>query len=151
MTTAEGIATLKKPELARPYWMRSKKDRAVLFEAGPEGTLLVSYRCQEGRRHIVETSVWCEHLLILKDTYKPEPEYVDCEVVAHELETTGIYWLYCMLTSTSKLALELVVARADFVGFYVDAGTPGERRVSLDDVATAIREGKSVVARFVKE
>ena len=70
----ERIEKLKDPKQAQSYWMRSKEEQGILFDAGIKNTLQVTYPLPDGSQHDWELSEWCAQLLILKPGYEPDLE-----------------------------------------------------------------------------
>ena len=142
----ELIEKLKKPELAQPLCLRSEEEQAVLIKASPSNCLVMSgdNKWTPSRNHSVLSRT---DTYILKPGYKPEPEYEDIEIVCGDL------WLILRqnMPGRSSRCLYNCSIHYEFVGFFVDAGTLGEREVEPTQIARLIAAGKTVVARFVKE
>lgn len=147
MTTAERIAKLKDPAQAQPFGtlLTYHPEQAKIIEKAYHECMYLRGDNEYGAIVDKNAGPYNCSIYILKPDYKPEPEYDTCPVFV------GVYGRLLISLDGNEGSLADAVCRPNFVGFFVDAGTPGERRVMLDDVATAIREGKTVVARFVKE
>ena len=141
----ELIEKLKDPKQAQAYWMRTIEEQSILFKAGPERTLIVDCGNKHGRKHYVELSEWREQMIILKPDYEPEPEYEDIDIVVKG------HWL--ILQHSPQLGMSCCVNTAvtnrNFIGFFATFSNY-ENRMALPDIATRIREGHKVCARFVK-
>lgn len=137
----ERLTLLKDDIQAKAFALRSEDEQAVLMRAGFNNCLFLSdtadwVEARKGNGHFKQHLTY-----ILKPGYKPEPEYEDFPIIAdsqRNLRCNGV-WIDCIAKSQ------------DFVEFFYDNGpavTVGH--ISLIDVATSIRNGKKVVARFVK-
>jgi hypothetical protein len=165
MTKQEMIGKLKKPTLAQPFGLLPESQQDILETAGKANCLYYggsgwgqsggSWPQSVGARFADDSTY------ILKPDYQPESEYVDVPVC----QGYGVYLGFSKSESTKDilpfldstlilrtfLNIHVVVSISTFVDFFVDAGTPGERPCRPEEVATKIREGYKVVARFVKE
>ena len=143
----ELIEKLKKPELARAYGLMTPEEQECLRTAGSTNTLWFSIGSQWSKSGCADCP---SHTYILKPDYKPEPEYDDVEIVRHE-ERFAIRNANGFSTIPfGYINLNIVVSLHRFVGFFTTFSNY-ENRMALPDIATRIREGHKVYARFVKE
>ena len=140
------IEDLKKPELARAYWMRTSEEQSILFKAGPEETLIVDCDNRYGRKHYIELSEWREHMVILKPGYEPGPEYLDIPFIIDEC---GEMALKENCPNSQYRLPWWAAADKDFVEFRT-ATVPVEITTIAGCVPTWFREGKGPYARFVR-
>jgi len=143
-TAAETIAKLKDPAQAQPYWMRSKEEQEVLKSAAPNGLVATwSSLFPKWRDNTSEASALANNVYILKPDYKPEPEYVDCPVFV------GGFNRLTLTLNGNAMSIVDAITHPNFVGFFIIEGH--RECLNIEAVATAIREGHKVVARFRKE
>ncbi|KKN75769.1 hypothetical protein LCGC14_0376450 [marine sediment metagenome] len=142
----ERIKKLKDPRKVQPYWIRSKEEQGVLFDAGIKNTLQVTKNLPDGSAHGRELSVWCDQLLILKPGYEPESEYEKCLVFVNSangrLSVSRSNWDYARDIGD-------IVSEPDFYLFHdvhtgTDSHIPGH-------IPGWIRQGHDVHAWFVKD
>jgi hypothetical protein len=143
MTEKEIIEKLKKPTLAQPFGLLPESQQDILGTAGKANCLY--YRGsweQPVRGRFADDTTY-----ILKPDYQPEPEYEDINIVGYGLYL-GAYGGLGSILPHHFNHLHILTALPSFVGFF---RLDNRNRVRPDCVATKIREGHKVVARFVKE
>jgi hypothetical protein len=153
MMAKDLIEKLKDPKQAQPYGILSEDEQAVLNKAG-----MSMCRVYCGTWEPTGGMYFCENsAYILKPDYEPEPEYEDYEIrdtggllgIQNDCGERRIFHFDAL--PYDYIHLHCLPSLPNFVGFYVAPKTPGERPILMVNVATAIREGHTVVARFVKE
>ncbi len=141
----ERIKKLQDPKQARPFGLLSKEEQDCLRKANLCGAVLM-YRVKW-----TSAAKWdfdCPwNAYILKPDYEPQPEYEDIEVVA---DVEGALRLkHSIFGKFGHLRIDIISSRRGFVRFWYD--DDDESYTCLENVATRIREGHKVYARFVKE
>lgn len=156
MTRQEMIEKLKDPERAQPFCLLSSEEQAILKEGGAS-CLYLSWRDNAAKwnpMHFVRIE-GNKNVYILGPGYQPkpkpepEPEYVDIEII---VDGDGQFKLseHWDGLKHDYDYLWWVVGHKDFVKFFASPPTE-DGRVPLADIATLIREGNKVFAKFVKE
>ena len=139
----ELIEKLKKPELVRPYCFCSAEIKAIFDEAGLAGCDRIG---SDGHvagivNHPAKCPGWC---YILKPKYEPAPEYEEWEI---RINSEGNLAAFNSAGGAER-SLAMCERQPNFVCFWVDGY---QANMPVTDVATAIREGHKVNARFVKK
>ena len=140
----ELIERLKDKSKAQPFCLRSSEEQAALTAAGFHNTLYLTRELKwEQPTGGPPTQ---RDTYILKPDYKPE--YIDREVVVEEIVTPTLR-IEGTAPQTGYTAIGDLPEDPSFVGFYEDLnGT--FRKISLEEVASSIRDGIKVIARFVR-
>ena len=136
------IEKLKDPKQAQPFGLRSPEEQDVLDKASRKNCLY--YGFTGWNQPPDGTGVFTRDVsYILEPDYEPEPEYEDRPV---ELGGSG-------LLEVGGVSIHCLLSWPDFVEFFYGADRKSVRigHIAVHDVATAIREGHKVYARFVKE
>lgn len=142
----EMIAKLKDPKQAQQFCLRTKEEQGVLHEAEAKNLLCLGFP-SETWNAAPNSKLSRGVSYILVPGFQPEPEYkhIALEDDGEDRIRLSEEW------NGTRIVLGMIPDRPAFAGFFVDAGTPGERPCHLEDVATKIDEGHKVVARFRKE
>lgn len=142
MTTNERIEKLKRKDCARQAgWLKKYRpdEHAILDAAGFPCRL----RLDSNQQWVNDTGpLGYSDTLILKPDYEPELEYEDCEVFLCG-GTLGI-------DKPTFKPLYSLPGLPGFVGFFRDKASKSQT-CSLEYIATKIRKGHKVYARFQKD
>ena len=144
------IEKLKDKEQAMPFWMRTEAEREVLMKAAPNGLLWTDKRVWPAWKESLTRASQLEcNIYILKPDYRPEPEYVDVEIVAD-----GCGQLRLKNSLPGKFGMwpiDMCVRHKDFDYFWYETGPVITSHLAIHDVAPAKRKNKKVFARFIEE
>ncbi len=144
MTNAEMIEMLKDKSKARPLGLLSKEEQGILTEAGRYNCLYYDWRNTWIEWH--ENTLYSNNTYILKPDYRPEPEYVEIEVV---VVGNGVLMLKRPSPNARYQEISNIVGDKDFHEF--KDNKTGVCTKNPGSVPAWKREGHKVYARFVKE
>lgn len=146
MNRAELIKELRDPEMAQPlgvYEQYQPEWAKIIREAGPDNCLCLD---RDGWAEHTQFVSW--NTYILKPDYQPEPEYKEISLVFQE----GVLCLFRLSPKPFRTRDPLQVIRHEnFMGFWANPGTSGERDVLIWYLTNTKRDGHKVVARFKTE
>ena len=145
MNRQEMIEKLKDNEVA---WMFLTPDEQVCMKLannqGKVENLTYCGRWESFGPPWVNFGLGSNEIWRIKPDYEPGPEYHNCEIFAIGKLVFGKGDPLDGPTSIHKLP-----SRPNFVGFFYDGGEGERRALSITWIATRIREGHKVYARFV--
>lgn len=142
------IEKLKNKDYVRAFGLMSAEEQKVFEKVDATNCLFYNYHgkweCLDlGRSNFLNCNTYA-----IKPDYKPEPEYVDLEIVEYE---SGM-WLgvYSDMKGIPHhfTHLHCLPSLPNFECFWYEEQPHG---MSIEDVATRISEGHKVYARFRKD